>query len=319
MTATAPAIEVHKIHKTYGQTTAVDDISFRVERGEIFGIIGPNGAGKTTTVECVTGLRRPDAGEIRVLGLDPRRHGPELRQRIGIQLQHAAIPDRMKVWEALDLFASFYQRPANWSQLIVEWGLAEKRDTVFAELSGGQQQRLFIALSLVCQPELVVLDELTSGLDPVARRTAWSLVRSIRERGVTVVLVTHYLDEVERLCDRVAVLNRGHLVALNTPAGLIGNLMRGQQVRFRWRDGFEPGALAGVAGVRRVSRLDEDVIVEGEGPLMARVATALAKRDIIPLDLRTENGTLEDAYLALTGEAATTGPPVDEAAPAQSA
>lgn len=297
----AVAIDVHDLHKSYGRTIAVDGISLQVAPGEIFGVIGPNGAGKTTLVESITGLRRPDRGEIRVLGLDPQRDGSELRQRIGIQLQQAAIPDRMKVWEALDLFASFYRRPADWSQLIDDWGLAEKQDTVFADLSGGQKQRLFVALSLVSQPELVVLDELTTGLDPQARRTTWNLIRSIRERGVTVVLVTHYMDEVQRLCDRVAVINRGRLVALDTPSELIASLERRQRVRFRLLDGFEPGVLAELPGVHRVRQLEDDVIVEGEGPLMARVATALADHGIVPPDLRTEGGSLDDVYLALTG------------------
>ncbi len=299
------AIEVHNLRKTYGQTVAVDDVSFAVAAGEIFGIVGPNGAGKTTLVECLTGLRHPDQGAIRVLGLDPGRNGQELKQRIGIQLQQAAIPDRMKVREALALFASFYTRPTDWPRLLDEWGLTEKRDTVFANLSGGQKQRLFIALALINDPELVVLDELTTGLDPRARRTTWELVRSIRDRGVTVVLVTHFMDEVQRLCDRVAVINRGRIVALETPAKLVAGLAGGQRIRFRSRNGFNPRELAALPGVHRVSQHNDDVIVEGEGPLMARVATALAERDIIPPDLRTESGSLEDVYLALTGNLAT--------------
>ena len=199
-----PVIEVDNLRKRYRDHVAVHDISFTVERGEIFGIVGPNGAGKTTTVECVEGLRTPDGGSIKVLGLDPRRDGAELRHRVGAQLQESALPDHMKVWEALDLYASFYPRPADQRQLIDDLGLGDKRETTFGKLSGGQKQRLAIALTLVGNPEIAVLDELTSGLDPNARHDTWGLIEQVRERGVTVLLVTHFMDEAERLCDRVA-------------------------------------------------------------------------------------------------------------------
>jgi ABC-2 type transport system ATP-binding protein len=216
------AVEVHGLRKRYGDVTAVDDVSLRVQAGEIFGIVGPNGAGKTTTVESIEGLRRPDAGTIRVLGLDPAA-GParrELRQRIGVQLQQSALPDRLRVGEALDLYASFYRHPADWRALLEQWDLADKRRTAFSDLSGGQRQRLFIALALVGDPEIVFLDELTTGLDPHARRQALAQVAGLRERGITVVLVTHLMDEAERLCDRVAVVDAGRVVALDTPAAL---------------------------------------------------------------------------------------------------
>jgi ABC-2 type transport system ATP-binding protein len=214
-------IEVKHLHKRYGDLVAVNDISFSVEAGEIFGIVGPNGAGKTTTVEMIEGLRAPDRGSVRVLGLDPQTDRAEVRRRLGIQLQESQLPDRMKVWEALDLYSSFYSGPADWRALMAEMGLADKRNTVYSKLSRGQKQRLSIALALVGNPEDAVLDELTTGLDPQARRDTWALIRGVRDRGVAVVLVTHFMDEAERLCDRLAVIRGGELVALDTPAALI--------------------------------------------------------------------------------------------------
>ena len=294
-------IEVEGLRKAYGCTAAVDDISFTVNRGEIFGILGPNGAGKTTTVETVAGLRSPDAGRLRVLGLDPQRQGPELRQRLGLQLQQAALPERIKVWEALELFSSFYRRPLDWRQLLEQWGLGEKRNAAFAGLSGGQRQRLFIALALVGDPELVILDELTAGLDPQARRATWELVAAIRDAGTTVVLVTHFMEEAERLCDRLAIIDEGRIVAQGTPAELIGPLSTESQVRFTAAAGFDAAWLEGVAGVSRVVKEGHQVVVHGTGPLMARVATALADRDLAAAGLRSEQATLEDVFLALTG------------------
>ncbi|MFY1675207.1 ABC transporter ATP-binding protein [Plantactinospora sp. WMMB334] len=216
-----PVIEVSNLRKRYGDQIAVHDVSFEVRPGEIFGIVGPNGSGKTTTVECLTGLRRADGGTIRVLGLDPTRERTELRHQVGIQLQESHLPDRLKVWEALDLYSSFYAEPADWRALMDELGLTAKRNTVFAKLSGGQKQRLSVALALVGNPRIAVLDELTTGLDPQARRDTWQLVRDVRDRGVTVVLVTHFMDEAERLCDRLAVLRSGEVVAIDTPAELV--------------------------------------------------------------------------------------------------
>jgi len=294
-------IEVEGLRKVYGRTVAVDDISFSVDRGEIFGILGPNGAGKTTTVETVAGLRSPDAGRLRVLGLDPQREGNELRQRLGLQLQQAALPERIRVGEALELFASFYRHPLDWRQLLEQWGLAEKRDAAFATLSGGQRQRLFIALALVGDPELVILDELTAGLDPQARRATWELVAAIRDAGTTVVLVTHFMDEAERLCDRLAIIDEGRIVARGAPAELISSLTAESRVRFSTTNGFDATWLEGVAGVSQVVREGHQVVVHGTGPLMARVATALADRDLAMVDLRSEQATLEDVFLSLTG------------------
>jgi ABC-2 type transport system ATP-binding protein len=296
-------IEVTGLQKRYGATVAVDGISLTVRAGEILGIVGPNGAGKTTTVECLEGLRRPDAGEVRVLGLDPARQGAELRQRIGVQLQQAALPDRLKVWEALDLYTSFYRNPADWRRLLEEWGLEPKRDAAFADLSGGQRQRLFIALALVGRPEVVFLDELTTGLDPQARRATWELVRQVRANGATVVLVTHFMEEAEVLCDRVAIVDRGRVVALDTPGALVRGLRAGQRLRFRPLGPFDPDSLRTQSGVERVDRDGDLVVVTGDGPLLATVAAALAERAVPVADLRTEEASLEDAFLALTGRA----------------
>jgi ABC-2 type transport system ATP-binding protein len=299
----ATIIEVTELRKRYGATVAVDGISLTVQAGEILGIVGPNGAGKTTTVECLEGLRRPDAGQVRVLGLDPRRQGAELRQRIGVQLQQAALPDRLKVWEALDLYASFYRQPADWRRLLEEWGLEAKRDAAFADLSGGQRQRLFIALALVGQPEVVFLDELTTGLDPQARRATWELVRQVRAKGATVVLVTHFMEEAELLCDRVAIVDRGRVVALDTPGALVRGLQAGQRLRFRPLGPVDPDSLRALPGVERVDRDGDQVIVTGDGPLLATVAAALADRSVPVADLHSEEANLEDAFLALTGRA----------------
>lgn len=219
-----PLIEVDNLQKRYGDLVAVDGVSFTVEQGEIFGILGPNGAGKTTTVEIVEGLRTPDRGTVRVLGLDPWRDRAELRQRVGVQLQQSELPELMKVWEALDLYSSFYRHPADWEGLLAGLGLADKRQARFKQLSGGQKQRLSIALALVGNPEVAVLDELSTGLDPRARREVWELIERIRDRGVTVVLVTHFMDEAERLADRVAVIDAGRLVAIDSPAALVSRV-----------------------------------------------------------------------------------------------
>jgi ABC-2 type transport system ATP-binding protein len=256
----AAVIQVEELRKRYGGVTAVDGVGFQVAEREVFGIVGPNGAGKTTTVEIVEGLRRPDGGRVRVLGLDPGRDGPKLRQRIGAQLQRAALPDRLRVWEALDLYASFYARAVPWSELLDRWGLAERRTAAVGALSGGQRQRLLIALALVGRPEVVFLDELTTGLDPQARRATWELVRSVRDAGATVVLVTHLMEEAERLCDRVAVIDRGRLVALDTPRALVAragtaNLDDAFPLLLLWLnggDGNQPRAELGGRGVMDV-------------------------------------------------------------------
>jgi ABC-2 type transport system ATP-binding protein len=237
MSTAREVVSVRDLRKSYGATRAVDGVSFDVRGGEVFGIVGPNGAGKTTTVECLIGLREPDGGSVRVLGLDPRVDARELRLRSGVQLQEAALPEGIKVWEALALFASLYPRPAEWRELLRDWGLEEKRNARFSSLSGGQRQRLFVALALVNRPDIVFLDELTSGLDPQARRASWDMVDGLRERGTTVVLVTHAMEEAEALCDRVAIIDHGRVVALDTPRRLIEGLAAQGSVSARLRSG----------------------------------------------------------------------------------
>jgi ABC-2 type transport system ATP-binding protein len=293
-------IEVEHLRKLYGPTVAVEDISFEVAEGEIFGLLGPNGAGKTTTVECLQGLRRPDAGRLRVLDLDPQSEGKALRRLIGSQLQDSALPDRMRVWEALDLFSSFMPNSPDWRILMEQWGLTEKRKSFFSRLSGGQRQRLFVALALVNNPKVVFLDEMTSGLDPAARHTAWDLIRAIRDRGTTVVMVTHFMDEAERLCDRLGIVDSGRLTALDTPQGLIATYAGQVRVIFS-TDHAELSWLQSVPNVSRVSRHGPRVEVEGNGPVLARVAAALAERGILPTDLRLEQPSLEDVFLSITG------------------
>ena len=293
-------IEVEGLRKLYGRTAAVDGVSFRVERGEIFGILGPNGAGKTTTVECVQGLRPIDGGRVKVLGLDPQRSQREVRRRIGSQLQESALPDRLKVWEALDLFASITRHGPDWHTLLDTWGLADQADQSFSSLSGGQRQRLFVALALVNDPEIVFLDELTQGLDPAARRTAWGLIREIRDRGVTVVLVTHYMEEVEQLCDRVVVIDRGQVLAQGTPHQLVSAASPTVTVRFS--TDLDVGFLAGLRVVSSVERHGPTVVVRGTGPVLALVASALVERGILPDDLRADRASLEDVYLGLIAD-----------------
>ena len=298
------AIKVSDLLKVYGSVRAVDEISFTIPRGEIFGMVGPNGAGKTTAIECIEGLRRPDGGSVRVLGLDPQREPFALRERIGVQLQEAALPDRIKVWEALDLFASFYQEPADWRPLLEALGLVEKRNSAVGKLSGGQRQRLFIALALVNEPELVFLDELTTGLDPQARRAMWELVRGIRERGATVFLTTHFMEEAERLCDRVAIMDHGAIVALDSPQNLIRTLGDERRVVLGVSGELDLALLQTLPGVTQVEQGNGHVTVSGVGDRLAgRVVGALEANDTPFNDLRVEGTTLEDVFLALTGRA----------------
>jgi ABC-2 type transport system ATP-binding protein len=295
-------IEVSNLHKAYRGKVAVQDVSFAVAEGEIFGILGPNGAGKTTTVECVAGLRVPDSGTIRVLGLDPRRDARELHTQVGVQLQESQLPERLKVWEALHLYASFYPDPLDWEQLIDDWGLSEKRDAPYGKLSGGQKQRLFITLALVGNPRVVFLDELTTGLDPQARRETWGLIERLRHAGVTVVLVTHFMEEAERLCDRLAVIDDGALVALDSPAGLVSKVDDRQRIRFRVPGPFDDRLLAGIPEVSEVAQEGNHIVVTGRGDLLYAVTSILARNQIVAADLRVEQANLDDAFVALTGK-----------------
>jgi ABC-2 type transport system ATP-binding protein len=295
-------IEVVGLRKAYGATVAVDGVSFAVEEGEIFGLIGPNGAGKTTTMECVEGIRRPDGGEIRVLGLEPRRDEVALQNRIGVQLQQAQLQKRIKVWEAVDLWSSLYPRSLDGDDLLDRLGLTSKRDAWFMTLSGGQKQRLFIALALINDPEVVFLDELTTGLDPQARRAIWTLVRGIRERGKTVFLTTHLMEEAERLCDRVAIIGHGRVIEIDTPAALVAAHCPQRAVVFS-SDREGAGEMLGrVPGVRSVESSGARYTVEGVGEdFVTDVIRFLSENRLRVSDFRTVMPTLEDVFLKLTG------------------
>jgi ABC-2 type transport system ATP-binding protein len=295
-----PIIEVQDVRKRYGKTEALRGVSLTVQEGEIFGILGPNGAGKTTLVECIAGLRHPDGGRLSVAGLDPLRDRDRLRQLVGVQLQESALPDKLRVSEAVDLYASFYPHPADGERLLETLGLGAKRDTPYAELSGGQKQRLSVALALIGQPRVAVLDELTTGLDPQARREVWSLIEDIRTGGVTVVLVTHFLEEAERLCDRIAVIDDGRVVALDTPAALASKQAGEQRIRFRPSIALREGHLSSLRGVRSVERRGDQIIVTGTGDLLGSVIAALAREHIVAEELRVDQASLEDAFVSLT-------------------
>ncbi|HSV84925.1 MAG TPA: ABC transporter ATP-binding protein [Levilinea sp.] len=300
-----PIVYVERMRKTYGATVAVDEVSFNVMEGEIFGMVGPNGAGKTTTIECLEGLRKPDQGVVRVLGVDPQVDSKALREHTGMQLQQSNLPDRMMVWEALDLYASFYPKVVDWKELLLQLGLEEKRNTPFSKLSGGQKQRLFIGLALLPDPQLIFLDELTTGLDPQARHTIWDLVRDVRSRGKTVLLTTHFMEEAERLCDRVAILDRGRIVALDTPAALIRELNAEQRVNFSLDGGLSPALEIALSLVGRLEIQGEKVTVHArngrDALLVSEVVNLLSQHGVAFYDLRTEQPTLEDVFLSLTG------------------
>jgi ABC-2 type transport system ATP-binding protein len=297
-------IQVHQLRKQYGSLVAVEEVSFEVRRGEIFGMVGPNGAGKTTTIECIEGLRRADGGQVQVLGLDPVRDGYALRERIGVQLQTATLQDRIKVWEALDMMASFYQRRVDWRPLLEQLGLAEKREAFYSKLSGGQKQRLFIALALVNDPEVVFLDELTTGLDPQARHAMWDLVRQIRDQGKAVFLTTHFMEEAERLCDRVAILDHGRIVALDSPEKLVQSIAAENRVVFTADGEAVRPLLEGLPTVTRIECTGDRVTVGGHSDrLIVEVVNALSVDGFRFRDLRTEQPSLEDVFLALTGQA----------------
>ncbi len=292
------ALSVDHLRKTYRDVIAVEDVSFDVRRNEIFGIIGPNGSGKTTTVECLQGLRMPDSGDIRVLDLDPRHQGEKLRRRIGSQLQESALPDRIKVWEALDLFVTAGPRQRDWRDAARKWGIYDRRNAAFANLSGGERQRLFVALALMSDPEIVFLDEMTTGLDPAARRVAWSLIQSVREQGATIVLVTHFMDEVEQLCDRVAVFKGGRVIEADSPENLVRRHGDARVVRFSTA-AADIDWLSDVPEVQAIERDGPHVAVRGEGAVLAHVGAALVARDMAPSDLRVDMPTLEDVYMRL--------------------
>ncbi len=297
-----PVVEVEGLRKSYGRTVAVDEVSFSVRQGEIFGLIGPNGAGKTTTMECVEGIRQPDGGRISVLGLNPRRDAGRLVQRIGVQLQEAQLQKRIKVGEAVDLWASLYETTIDPALLLDQLGLTAKRRAKFMTLSGGQKQRLFIALALIHDPEVVFLDELTTGLDPQARRTIWELVLGIKERGKTVFLTTHLMEEAQRLCDRVAIIEHGRVIEMGSPAELVRRHCPQREVVFTstW-----PGAVAAFEAMATVTSAREEggvFTIAGEGEeFVSEVIEFLAANSIQVRDFRTVLPTLEEVFLQLTG------------------
>lgn len=305
-------VSVVGLRKSYGSTVAVDGVSFEVGAGEVFGIVGPNGAGKTTTVECLEGLRAPDEGVVRVLGLDPQRQGDALRERMGAQLQESALPARMRVGEAMTLFASFYAHPLPPRMLLDELGLADRVRVAWGALSGGQRQRLAIALALVGDPDVVFFDELTSGLDPQARHATWDLVRGVRDRGTTIVLTTHFMEEAERLCDRVMIIDQGRVVALDAPADLVRSLGAEQRVTFVSQDAGDDvlAALRALPTVTRAERTGDRVTVHGQSDRsLAPILGVLDTAGVAFHDLRTEQPSLEDVFLALTGHQIRDGAP----------
>jgi ABC-2 type transport system ATP-binding protein len=296
-----PAVEVRHLRKTYGPVVAVDDISFSVAEGEIFGILGPNGTGKTTTVECAIGLRSPDSGTVRLLGLDPKTDRNEVHELVGVQLQAGAMPAKLKVREILTMYRSFYREPADVTGLTEALGLASKRNDYYRSLSGGQRQRLSVALALIGQPRVAVLDEMTTGLDPRARRDAWGLIEGVRDRGVTILLVTHLMEEAERLCDRVALIDGGRVVALDTPARLAAQARGGKSVRFLPSAPFDDQLLTGLPGVTRVEHEGSRVLVTGTGDLVNAVILTLAMAGVTAHDVQLDSSNLEDAFVKLTG------------------
>jgi ABC-2 type transport system ATP-binding protein len=298
---TQAAVEIAHLRKAYGEVVAVDDVSLSVAEGEIFGILGPNGAGKTTTVECVMGLRAPDAGSIRVMGLDPGQDREDLHVIVGAQLQESALPPKLRVAEILDLYRSFYRDPADVGELIDALGLAGKSQDYYRSLSGGQRQRLSIALALIGRPKIAVLDEMTTGLDPQARRTTWDLIEGVRNHGVTILLVTHFMEEAERLCDRVALIDAGRVAALDSPAGLAARASGGTSVRFVPSAPFDDRLLSRLPEVRAVSRSGSHVIVTGTGELVNAVILALAAAGVTAREVQIDSSTLEDAFVKLTG------------------
>ncbi len=300
-----PAVTITNLVKRYGSVLAVDDVSFSIREGEIFGIIGPNGAGKTTIVECISGLRAPDSGSIRVYGFSPQRDRDEIREFVGVQLQESALPPRLRVGEALDLFASFYPSPLDPVEVLDSLGITHVARATFKTLSGGQKQRLSIALALVGNPKIAILDELTTGLDPEARRETWALIERMRDRGVTVILVTHFMDEAETLCDRLALINHGRLRALDTPEAIAAQAGV-SSVRFIPSRPVDDEALYAVRGAQLVERKERYVTVSGTGDLAASVINALAAAGVRVSELEARRGNLDDAFIRLTRDTAST-------------
>lgn len=295
-------IWVEGLHKTYGAVKAVDGVDLIVEEGEIFGMVGPNGAGKTTTIECIEGLRKPDAGNIRVLGLDPQTQSTTLYEQIGMQLQGSSLYPHIKVGEAVELFSSFYSHPAPKDELLERLGLSEKENVYFSKLSGGQKQRLFICLALINKPQLVFFDELTTGLDPQARRATWDLVRGVREQGRTVFLTTHFMDEAENLCDRVAVMDHGKIVALGKPSDLIEQYAHETRIRLPQALKEKVDWLRGIRGVIAVEVGEDFTLINFNNENIVELLQLLDQHGISLKGLHIQQSSLEDVFLSLTGK-----------------
>lgn len=300
-------VQVRGLRKSYGSKTVVHDVSFSVEEGEIFGVLGPNGAGKTTVVECVEGLRVPDAGTVHVVGIDPRRDPHAVTKVLGVQLQHSELQAKLTVREALELHSAFYRDPADWRALAERLALESMLGQRFGKLSGGQRQRLFIALALVGKPRVAVFDELTTALDPRARRDTWQLIEDVRRSGVTVLLVTHFMEEAQRLCDRVAVLDRGHVAAIGTPSELIG--LSGSQtvISFRPSPPLPGDDLRALPGLVSLSDHGGHVTITGSDETANAVIALLAACHVTAAQLRIVDATLDDAFLHLTRDTAREG------------
>ncbi|ROQ65911.1 ABC-2 type transport system ATP-binding protein [Streptomyces sp. 840.1] len=297
-------IEVDGVRKAYAGRPAVDGVSFTVDEGEIFGILGPNGAGKTTTVECVEGLRVPDSGTVRVAGLDPVADHERVTLLLGAQLQESELQPRITVGEALELYSAFYPDPADWRSLAERLGLHTRLTTRFGKLSGGQKQRLSIALALVGSPRIVVLDELTTGLDPRARRDTWQLIEEIRDSGVTVLLVTHFMEEAQRLCDRIAVIDRGRIAALDAPSGLIARAGSSTVIAFTPSRPLDDEELDRLPGAASCESRNGRLVINGTDETVNAVISLLARLRITAHQLRVSEATLDDAFLDLTEHSA---------------
>lgn len=298
-------IEVRGLRKNYGDKQVVRGVDFEVAEGEIFGILGPNGAGKTTIVECIGGLRTRDGGHIRVAGFDPADEVRELREALGIQLQESRLPDKQTVGEVMRLYSSFYESPRDWRELLERLDMRVNERTYFARLSGGQKQRLSVALALIGNPKVAILDELTTGLDPSARREVWGLLEDLKDTGVTLLLVSHFMEEAERLCDRVAVIDAGRVVALDTPAELAAAVHADQRMSFVPTASVDVAALTALPDVHHIERNGERVVVTGTDNVAAAVIIALHERGVTCRKLRVDQPSLDDAFLALTAETAT--------------
>jgi ABC-2 type transport system ATP-binding protein len=299
------ALRCKDLRKRYGDLEAVAGVSFEVGRGEVFGLLGPNGAGKTTTVEILEGIRDPDGGELEVLGLDPRQHGSQVKSRIGVQLQNAALYPYLTVAELIDLFGNFFPKRRPTDEVIAALDLGEKRNAQTRTLSGGQQQRLSVALALVNDPELVFLDEPTTGLDPAARRSLWEVIRQLRERGISILLTTHYMEEAEELCDRLAIMDHGKILDMGTVDELVGRRFRERAVHFRRMDGLSDQSLSGLAGVTRAVFEGDDATLYTTD-VATTIGAVLAAADEVgvqPANLGVRRASLEDVFLDLTGRA----------------